>query len=158
MKNIFCFFGLHKYESIDWKSDFLSSTRSNLEIDYETSPISFKTITFRLNLRIDKCKNCGKIRQVRDKRAEAIKQLKIQAWKERRFVIIEKHKNPKRYIVKTTFKGIDLDTYELTIWDEDIERRKKEYKQICINNNKDENTLILFCLDDKNVNIPHELL
>jgi len=76
---ILCFFYIHKWVVSNWI--------------YDKEP--------DLRLRVDVCKRCKKQRTKKDFTAPdelvAEKNFKLKLWQERRQVIVEKHRNPKRY-------------------------------------------------------------
>jgi hypothetical protein len=85
-----------------------------------------------LRLRVDVCRRCKKQRTRKDFTAPdelaAEKKFKLKLWEERRQVIVEKHRNPKRYTIQVRFKDdkIPFLKQERFIMDEDVEKLRKE--------------------------------
>jgi len=107
---ILCFFYIHKWVVSSWI--------------YDKKP--------NLRLRVDVCRRCKKQRTRKDFTAPdelaAEKKFKLKLWEERRQVIVEKHRNPKRYTIQVRFKDdkIPFLKQERFIMDEDVEKLRKE--------------------------------
>jgi hypothetical protein len=111
---------------------------------------------FAKNTRKDKCRYCTKTKDTKDVRVLVVKELKKLAWKQRRQVIIEKHKNPKKYILRGTFGTLVWDIREIDILDEEIEKQKKDLADFCRERNITQGLIEFVCLDEEK--LPKELL
>ena len=106
---ILCFLHMHKWIVVDW----VYKKGKGLNCDIKT--------------RKDKCKRCLKQRIKKDplaeQKAKEEKIFKLNLWKESRRVIVEKHRNPKRYTFQVRFKDDKIPFFkkEKMISDEDVE-------------------------------------
>jgi hypothetical protein len=109
IKKILCRIGLHIWETVNWKSDEAEEFLDTVRI--------VKTV----NLRTDKCKRCVVTQTVKDNNAALVKSIKELAWKERRRVVIEKHKNPKLYAYRVTMNDF--------VWDMRIDSKNTLFRE-----------------------------
>ncbi len=130
--NLACLMFGHKMETIDWFSDG------------------------DVNTRTDKCHRCKNVFKVTDRMAMIVKKAKILNWLERRKVIVEKHKNPKDYVVRLFLSDTTMDLQHLKILDKNIDMAHKELKNELIRVGTNRADVRLICLDDEE--IPKELL
>ena len=137
-KDFACWLFKHKWETYDWyykKGNFADED---------------------LKHRKDVCLRCGKKTTEKDDRAPMMLDYKRLVYEQRRQVIVEKHKNPKEYIIRGQIGTIysDIKT-EVMILDKDVEETKNGLRQLCITHNVREDFLRLIRVGEKE--LPEEL-
>ena len=139
---ILCFLYIHKWVVSSWI--------------YDKKP--------DLRLRVDACKRCRKQRTKKDFTAPdelvAEKKFKLNLWQERRQVIVEKHRNPKRYKLafrikadKTPFISKD----NVMIMDEEIEEIREKLEGRIVELDL-ESAVVIDIIDMDTEQPPEELL